>query len=421
MITRFKLRTERLRQNTFAVLDIGSSKVTMLIGETVGNKVNILGVGTAASEGMQRGMVVNISKSVEAIDKCRKDAQQMSGQTISEMVVSVGGSHIGSVEKVGITSIRGTEVSPRDLQDVLNSAVHFQIPVDARIVGVLPREYTVDDQSGIKDPVGIAGVRLEASVEVLLAYATAVENIENCVRRSNLKVRELVATPAASGLAVLDPNELELGTAVVDIGAGATSVSIWKERRLQNAFVLPFGGDSLTQDIAKGLRTPPDSAEELKTKAGCAHSDLVADGETITVPGIGNRPDKIVSRQILPELIEPRLEEILNEIAKALRERSFNIDYAGGIVLTGGTAALPGIMEVAHKILDIPVRIGTPIGVTGLSSIVDSPQYATAVGLAKFVAYQKVMDEPRSMWPLTEVKKQGWLASLYARAAGFLG
>lgn len=421
MITHFNLRTERMRQNAFAVLDIGSSKVTMLVAEVIDKKINILGVGTSASEGRQKGMVVNISKTVEATEQCRRDAQQMSGQTVTDVVVSVGGPHIGTVEKVGMTSIRGTEVSQRDVQDVLNSAIHFQIPVDARIVGVLPKEYIVDDQSGISDPVGIAGVRLEVSVEVQMAYATAVENIENCVRRANLRVRELVATPAASGLAVLDQSERELGTAVVDIGAGATSVSIWRKRRLQNAFVLPLGGDWLTQDIAKGLRTPPEKAEALKIKAGCAQSDIVSEGETITVPGIGNRPDKIVSRQILPELIEPRLEEMMDDIAKALRERSFDMVYAGGVVLTGGTAALPGIMEVAHKILDMPVRIGTPMGVTGLSSVVDSPQYATAVGLAKFAAYQKVMDEPQAMWPLTEVKKHGWLASMYARAAGFLG
>lgn len=421
MITRFNLRTDHTRQNIFALLDIGSSKVTMLVAEVVNGKINILGVGSSASEGRQKGMVVNIAKTVEAIKDCRRDAQQMSGHTVSEVVVSVGGSHIGTVEKIGMTSIHGTEVTRKDVQDVLNSAVHFQIPIDARIVGVLPKEYVVDDQTGITDPVGIVGVRLEASVEVLLAYATAVENIENCVRRANLRVRELVATPVASGLAVLDNSERELGTAVVDIGAGATSVSIWRQRRLQNAFILPFGGDWMTQDIATGLRTPPARAEELKIKSGCAISDIISEGETITVPGIGNRPDRIVSRQILSELIEPRLEEILNETAKALRERSFDMIYAGGIVLTGGTAALPGIIDVAHKVLEVPIRIGTPIGVTGLSSVVNSPQYATVVGLAKFAAYHKVMDEPQAMWPLTETKKQGWLASLYSRAAGFLG
>ncbi len=421
MISRFKLRSDRQRQNTFAVLDIGTSKVTMLVTEVIQGKLNILGVGTAPSDGIQRGMVVNISKTVEAIEHCRRDAQKMSGQTVSEVVVSVGGSHIGTIEKSGMTSIQGHEVSLRDVQNVLDSATHFQVPVDRRVVGVMPKEYIVDDQEGISDPVGIAGVRLDVSVVVPLAYATAVENIENCVRRANLRIRELVATPVASGLAVLEPSERELGTAVVDIGAGATSISLWRQRRLQGAFVLPFGGDWLTQDIAKGLRTPPDKAEELKVRSGCAQPELAGEDETITVPGIGNRPDKIVSRQILPELIQPRLEEMLHEISKALREHMFTMVYVGGVVLTGGTAALPGIMEVAHDILEVPVRIGTPIDVMGLGSVVDSPQFATAVGLAKFAAYQKVMDEPRAMWPLDEVKKRGWLASLYSRAAGFLG
>ena len=401
MNSKFVLRPEDSIPDPIGVLDIGTSKVTLIIASFSDGMLSVSGVGTYKSEGRRKGTIVNISKTVEAIRRAREDAQQMAGTEISEVVVSVGGVSLNLREEMGIISIKNREVDIRDLQNVLDIATNFLLPVNSSIVNVIPKEYTVDHQTGVTDPVGIAGIRLEAVMKIVLGSAPAVDNIVNCVKRAGLKPKELVAEPIASALSVMTPEEQEMGVTVIDIGAGTTSVSIWKDKRLQDLFVMGVGGDEITKDIASALRTPPKYAEELKIRYGLATEEAGSSEDKIPIMGIGGRPQRTESRWLLLEIIKPRLEEIFQNIAVELKRRNVDMMYAGGVILTGGQSALPGMAELAGSILNFPVRVATPSGVTGLSSVVESGDFATSVGLAKFVAYPGISNDPRAMWPLT--------------------
>ena len=371
-------------------LDIGTSKVVCIVGEiSPEGDVEIVGIGSHLSRGLKKGVVVNIESTVQSIQRAVEEAELMAGCQIHSVYAGIAGSHIRSLNSHGIVAIRDREVFRPDIERVIDAAQAVAIPADQKILHILPQEYVIDSQEGVKEPLGMSGVRLEAKVHLVTCAVNAAQNIEKCIRKCGLEVEDIILEQLASGYAVLTEDEKELGVCIVDIGGGTTDIAVFTDGAIRHTAVIPIAGDQVTNDIAMALRTPTPNAEEIKIKYACALARLAGENETIKVPSVGDRSDRDLSRQALAEVVEPRYDELFTLIQAELRRSGFEDLIAAGIVLTGGTSKMEGVVELAEEIFHMPVSIGHPQGVTGLTDIVRNPIYSTAVGLLIYGAKQQ--------------------------------
>jgi cell division protein FtsA len=370
-------------------LDVGTTKICSIITElTSYGGLNIIGVGTSASRGLRKGVVVNIDSAVEAIKKAVSDAEAMAGVEVESVFAGVAGGHIRGINSRGVVAVsgKGKEVSPADVERALEAARAVNLAPDREIIHVLPQTFVVDDQDGVREPIGMSGVRLEVEVHIVTGATTSIQNVIRSVNRAGLTVQDIVLQPLAAAEAILSPDEKELGVLLVDLGGGTTDLALFREGAIWHTGVLALGGDHITNDIAVGLRTPTADAEQLKKRYGCALTALVREDETVEVPSVGGRKPRVLSRQILSEIIQPRVEEILTLVARELARAGLQDAATAGVVVTGGSALMEGIPELAEQVFDLPVRRGIPNGIGGLADVVRSPIYATGVGLAVYGA-----------------------------------
>lgn len=371
--------------NVVVGLDLGTTKTCVIVGkvnDTGG--LDIVGIGSCPSTGLRKGVVVNIDNTVESIRKAVEEAELMSDCEIDSVFTGIAGSHIEGLNSHGIVAVKGKEVDGDDVRRAVEAARAMAVPLDREILHVIPQFFIVDNQDGVKDPVGMSGVRLEAKVHVVIASVTSVQNIIKSVNRVGLDVNDVILEPLASSEAVLSTDEKELGVALMDIGGGTTDIAVFAEGSVKHSSVLAVGGNYLTNDIAVGLRTPVNEAEKIKIRYGCTFVPLIKPDETIEVPSVGGRQPRKVSRQILGEIIQPRVEEILRLAHREVIKSGYEDLLGAGIVLTGGTAVLEGITELGEQIFHMPVRRGVPHGIGGLTDVVNSPLYATGVGLIMY-------------------------------------
>ncbi len=371
--------------NMVVGLDIGTSKVVAIVGQpTDDGGIEIAGIGSHPSRGMKKGVVINIESTVQSIQRAVEEAELMAGCDIHSVYVGVAGSHISSMNSDGVVAIKEREVTPSDIDRVIDSARARVISEGQRVLHVLPQEFAIDTQGGIREPLGMSGVRLEARVHLVTAALNAVQNIEKCVRRCGLEVDAIILEQLASSHAVLTEDERELGVCMVDIGGGTTDIAVFTEGAIRHTAVIPIAGDQVTNDIAMALRTPTQYAEEIKVKYACALTQLAASDEMIKVPSVGDRPARDLSRQSLAEVVEPRYEELFTLIRDELRRSGYEDLVAAGVVLTGGTSRMEGVVELAEEIFHMPVRIACPQNVRGLADVVRNPIYSTGVGLLHY-------------------------------------
>jgi len=372
-------------RNLVVGLDIGTSKVCAIVGEVgVDNSIEIIGIGFHPSRGLKKGVVVNIESTVQSIQRAVEEAELMAGCQIHSVFAGIAGSHIRSLNSHGIVAIRDKEVSASDVERVIDAARAVAIPADQKILHILPQEFIIDNQEGIREPVGMSGVRLEAKVHMVTGAVSAAQNIIKCVRRCGLEVDDIILEQLASSESVLMEDEKDLGVALVDIGGGTTDIAVFTEGAIRHTAVIPIAGDQVTNDIAVALRTPTQNAEEIKIKYACALAQLATPEETIEVPSVGERPPRRLARQTLAEVVEPRYEELMTLVQAELRRSGFEDLVAAGMVLTGGSSKMEGLVELAEEILHMPVRLGAPQSVTGLGEVVRNPIYSTGVGLLLF-------------------------------------
>jgi len=367
-------------------LDIGTTKICAVVGEVSASDIHIIGIGTHPSIGLRKGVVVNIESTVESIKKAVEEAELMAGCEIRSVYAGIAGGHITGFNSHGIIAIKGPEVTQNDLERVIEAARAVAIPMDREVIHVLPQEYIVDDQAGIHNPIGMAGVRLEAKIHIVTGAVTSAHNIVKCANRAGLDVCDIVLESLASGEAVLTPEEKELGTALIDLGGGTTDLAIFSNKNIKHTFVLALGGNNLTNDIAVGLRAPLAEAEKIKIKYGTCLARNIAAEETIEVPGMGGRQARKLPRQILGEILEPRMEEIFALVQREIYKAGMENLVTSGLVLTGGTALLEGVTEIAESVFNLPTREGKPQGIIGLVDVVNNPMYATGVGLVLYGA-----------------------------------
>jgi len=368
-----------------AGLDVGTTKVCALIGELTPTGVDIVGIGQHPSRGLRKGMVVNIDSTVEAIKRAVAEAEQMAGVEVDSVYTSIGGGHISGVNSQGVVAVQGRtrEVATTDVERAIEVARDVDLPPDREILHVLTQAFSVDDQDGIREPIGMLGSRLGVEVHLVTGAVTAVQNVVRSVNRAGLTVKDLVLQPLASAESVLTPDERDLGVAVIDVGGGTTDVALFRENAVWHTAVIPLGGDHVTNDIAVGLRTPPADAEELKKSLGCAQTALTLEDETVEVPSIGGRKPRVLSRQTLSRIIQARVEEIFALVARGIRQAGLEDAATSGIVVTGGAALMEGLPELAESLFDLPVRRGVPKWIGGFYDQVENPMYATAVGLVQ--------------------------------------
>ncbi len=368
-------------------LDIGTTKICAVVGELGDDGIiEIVGIGTCPSTGLRKGVVVNIEQTVQSVRKALDEAELMAGCEIHAVYVGIAGSHINSINSHGVIAVKGGEVTPRDIERALDAARAVAIPADREVIHILPQEYIIDDQRGIADPLGMAGVRLEVKVHIVTGAVSSAQNIVRSCHRSNLEVADIALESLASAQAVLTEEEREIGVALVDLGGGTTDIAIFANDAIKHTAVLALGGQNLTNDIAFGLRTPMAAAEKIKVKYGCALTDMVRHNEVIEVPSVGGRQARRLSRQVLSEICEPRMEEILYLVDQTLIRSGYKDMIGAGVVLTGGTALIEGCQELGEQIFGMPTRIGYPRHVGGLKEVVNSPKFATAVGLLRYGA-----------------------------------
>ncbi|HKQ69051.1 MAG TPA: cell division protein FtsA [Polyangiaceae bacterium] len=367
-------------------LDIGTTKVSAVVGEVDSDGITVLGVGNVPCRGLRKGVVSNIDWTVRSIRDAVDAAQTMAGVEIRTVYAGVAGSHIRSQASDGVAAIAGGEVTRVDLERVLEGARAIPVDADRQILHVLPREYIVDNQDGIRDPIGMSGVRLQSRVNLITAATSCVQNVIRCVERCGLTVADVVLEPLASAEAVLSEDEKEIGVAVIDIGGGTTDLLLYVDGGIAHTSVIPVGGNNVTNDVAAGLRTPMGEAERLKRNFGCALGRMVADEEEVEVPGVGGHAPRKAARRVLSDIIEPRVEEIFALVRKRIEDTGMLEQLSAGAVLTGGAVLLEGMSEFAEEILGMPVRLGYPVGIKGITQLVQGPQFATGVGLVKFGA-----------------------------------
>jgi len=363
-------------------LDIGTTKICVVVGRaSAEGKISIVGIGSHPSTGLRKGVVVNMDSTVNSIKKAVEEAELMAGIKIDSCLAGIGGAHIKSFNSNGVVAIKDKEVRPDDIERAIDAAKAVAIPADRELIHVIPQEFIVDDQDGIKDPVGITGVRLEVKVHIVTGNISSAQNIIKCCRLAGLSVDDIILGQLASSEATLTEEEEEIGAALVDIGGGTSDIAIFSNGSIKYTSVLPFGGNNITNDIAIGLRTPIDDAEKIKKKYGCAFSSMVGANETIEVPSVGGRKSRTLQRKTLADIIEPRVEEIAELIYEEIKKSGQEKLLASGVIITGGCANLEGMPELAESIFNLPSRRGSPIGVGGLVDVVNNPSYATGVGL----------------------------------------
>ena len=375
-----------MKDDVIVGLDIGTTKICAVIGERTSEGIDVVGVGISPSSGLRKGVVVNIEQTVRSIRKAVEDAEVMSGHEIKSVYTGIAGTHIMGFNSHGVIAIKGGEVTQKDIERVIDAAKAVAIPLDKELIHVIPQEFIVDDQRGITDPLGMAGVRLEVKVYIVTGAVTSVQNIIRSCHRAGLDLNDIVLESLASSHAVLTKDEREIGVALVDIGGGTTDLSVFYNDTIKHIKTIPLGGGNLTNDIAFGLRTSINNAEQIKKKHGCALAELVQGDEVVEVPGIGGREAKRLSRRILAEICEPRVEEILSLVDQELISSGYKNVLGAGVVLTGGGAMLDGIIDLAEQIFGLPVRIGIPQGVGGLKEEISDPMFSTAVGLLLYGA-----------------------------------
>jgi len=377
-------------------LDLGSTKVSAVVGEIDEGGITILGAGNVPCRGLKKGVVTNIEWTVRAIREAVDAAQNCAGVEIDTVYAGIAGSHIRTAISHGMCAISGREVTQSDVERVLEGARAVPVDADRMILHVLPREYMVDNQEGIRDPIGMSGVRLQAKVNLVTACTSSVQNVVRSVERCGLDVADVVLEPLASAAAVLGEDEREIGVAVVDIGGGTTDILIYEDGGIAHSSVIPVGGNNITSDLAAGLRTPTAEAERLKRNYGCAMGRMVADDEEVEVPGVGGHSPRHVKRRLLSDIVEPRCEEIFHEVRRRMEECSLIDGVSAGVVLTGGANLMEGMVECAEEVLGMPVRVGFPMAISGLTQLVQGPQYAASVGLLHYAARQIAEAEVRA-------------------------
>lgn len=376
--------SSRRGDNLIVGLDIGTTKICAIIGNLTEDGLDIVGIGTSPSKGLRKGMVINIDSTVEAIQKSIREAELMAGCEIKSVFAGIAGGHIKGFNSQGVIAIKNREVTSDDVRRVIDAAKAIAIPMDREVIHILPQEFIIDDQDGIKEPLGMSGVRLEAKVHIVTGAIASAQNIVKSCQRAGCDVADIVLEQLASAEAVLSADEKELGVAMIDIGGGTTDIAIFVDGAIKHTAVLSLGGNHLTNDIAVGLRTPVGEAEKIKQQYGCCLTSMVGKDETIEVSSVGGREPRILSRQLLAEILEPRVEEIFTLVNREIVRSGFSDLIASGVVITGGTCILPGMPELAEQVFNLPVRRGLPRDIGGLSDVVNSPVYATGVGLVRY-------------------------------------
>lgn len=402
------------KNNYIVGLDIGTKKTAAIIGEiTEDKKIEIIGMGTTDSRGLRKGVVVNLEATVNAIKKAQEEAELMAGVEIDSAFVGISGAHIKSFNSRGVIAVSGKnkEITPEDIERVIDQSKAVSIPPDREIIHIIPQEFVVDEQDGIKDPLGMSGIKLEVNVHIVTSATTSVQNLKTCIERAGIEIERIVLNQIAASSSTLTHDEMELGVGMIDMGGGTTEVAIFERGSLWYTSIIPIGGDNFTNDIAVGLRTPIPEAERIKKKFGCVSSPPMDDEDTIEVPSMGRgKKPRILSRQLLADIIQPRAEEIFRLVDNDIKRMGYEKSLNSGIVITGGTALLEGLEEVAEEIFDLPVRRGDPSGLGGLAERVNTPDYAASVGLILF-GYDRwkektlSKDRKRSLW----VKFKDWL------------
>ncbi|MDL2322278.1 cell division protein FtsA [Desulfosarcina sp. OttesenSCG-928-B08] len=370
-------------------LDIGTTKICAVVGEVIGREIHIIGIGSHPSIGLRKGVVVNIEATVESIKRAVEEAELMAGCEISSVYAGIAGGHITSFNSSGIVAIKGAEITAQDVERVIDAARAVAIPMDREVIHVLPQEYIVDEQAGIQNPVGMAAVRLEARIHIVTGAVTSAHNIVKCANRAGLDVCDIVLESLASGEAVLTEEEKQLGAGLIDLGGGTSDLAIFSGKNIRHTFVLALGGDNLTSDIAIGLRAPINEAEQIKRKYGTCNYAGIHAGETIEVPGMGGREPRKLPRQILGEILAPRMEEIFALLHREITNAGVEHMIASGMVLCGGTALLEGATDIAESVFGVPARMGRPRGISGLTDVVNNPMYSTGVGLVLYGAQKE--------------------------------
>ena len=369
-------------------LDIGTTKICVIVADRTENGIDIVGIGTHPSRGLRKGVVVDIDATVNSIKHAVEEAELMADCEISSVYAGIAGSHIRAFNSHGVVAVKDREVCPGDVNRVIDAAKAVSIPMDREVIHVIPQEFIIDDQDGIREPLGMSGVRLEAKIHIVTAAVTSAQNIVKCANKAGLNVIDIVLEPLASAEASLASDERDLGVCLIDIGGGTTDVAVFGEGSIRHTAVLALGGSHVSNDIAVGLRTPFDEAERIKKKFGVAASRFLPTDDVISVPSVGGRRPRQVSRKILCEIIEPRVDEILSLARQTLAKEGLDTRIPSGVVLTGGCSALEGLLDLAEEIFEVPVRQGMPTHVGGLQDVVRGPMYATGVGLALFGAAQ---------------------------------
>ena len=405
--------------NVIVGLDIGTTKIAAVVGEVTEEGICILGVGTHPSKGLRKGVVVNIDSTVESIREAIEEAEHMSGWEIGTVFAGIAGGHIMSINSDGVVAIKDGEVSENDVLRVIDSAKAVSFPMDREIIHVLPQDYIIDSQDGIKEPVGMNGVRLEAKVHIVTAAVASAQNIVKCCNRCGLNVADIVLEPLASAMATLHEDEKELGVALIDIGGGTTDIAIFIDGSVVHTSILAIGGNHLTSDVAVGLRTPRAEAERIKQRWGSPLYEEVGEDEVVDVPSTGGRAPRQVSRRDLVSFIEPRVEEIFLLAYQEIRKAGFADILGSGAVITGGTCIMPSMAEFAEDILGMPVRLGVPTGVDGLVNVVNSPKFATGVGLVKYgaesgdVTHFRVLHREEGLYGRMKQRMRDWWREVF--------
>ena len=372
------------KENLIVGLDIGTTKICAIVGNLTDEGLDIVGIGTSPSKGLRKGVVINIESTVEAIRTALQEAELMAGCEIKSVFAGIAGGHIKGFNSQGVIAIKNREVTREDVRRVIDAAKAIAIPMDREVIHILPQEFIIDDQDGIKEPLGMSGVRLESKVHIVTGAVASAQNIIKSCNRAGVDVADIVLEQLASSEAALTQDEKDLGVAMVDIGGGTTDIAIFVDGAIKHTSVLSLGGNHLTNDIAVGLRTPMNEAEKIKQQSGCCLTSMVSRDETIEVPSVGGREPRILSRQLLAEILEPRVEEIFTLVNRDIVRSGYEDLIASGVVITGGSSILTGMPELAEQIFNLPVRRGMPMGIGGLTDVVNSPIYATGVGLVKY-------------------------------------
>ncbi|MCH7673473.1 cell division protein FtsA [candidate division KSB1 bacterium] len=403
-----------------AGLDIGTTKIAAIIAEINGSpEPTIIGVGTSPSDGLRKGVVVNLEKTIRSIEAAIEEAERMAGVQIDEVFAGIAGDHIRSINGRGVVAVAGpnNEITPADIRRVIDAAKAVALPIDREVLHILPQEFIVDDQHGIKDPVGMSGVRLEVEVHIVTGAITSAQNIYRSISRAGMRAMDLVLEPLASSYSVLGEDEKELGVIVMDLGGGTTDIAMFFEECIRHTAVVGLGGKSITNDLALGLRTPVDQAENIKIQHGCAIRKPGFRDETIEVPGVGGRPERRLSKAYLVDIIQPRMEEILTLAHREIKKSNYVHLMSAGLVLTGGGSLLEGTVELAEEIFDMSVKLGVPNKFNGLTDLAQSPIHATGVGLVHYGIKHKgdefLGDNEQGLFPWIMGRMRKWFNGRY--------